>query len=110
MINQAYDKKICNWLQENRDYVLKKWMDLIRIPSVRSEAAPNAPYGIHNAKAMNTAAGYFSEKGIAVRINHEGGYALAHVGEGEKCISIFGHSDVVPAHWSRRRPSAGRSH
>lgn len=97
MINQIYDEKICSWLRENRETILEKWMDLVRIPSVRSEAAPDAPYGIYSAQALNAAAGYFSQEGIPVRINKEGGYALAHIGEGEKCIGLFGHSDVVPA-------------
>ena len=57
MYNQEYDKKICAWLVANRATILDNWMTMIRIPSVRGEAAPKAPFGIECAKAVKTAAG-----------------------------------------------------
>lgn len=97
MINQSYDTRFTAWLEENRQLVLEQWMDLVRIPSVQSEAEPDAPFGKYCARALETAAGYFADRGIAVKHCKAEGYALAQVGEGEKSICLFGHSDVVPA-------------
>lgn len=96
MYNQEYDKKICAWLDANRATILDNWMTMIRIPSVRGEAAPKAPFGIECAKAVKTAAGIFEKSGFPTRVNEDGGYALATYGDGDTTIGIFGHSDVVP--------------
>lgn len=97
MINKSYDEKICAWLDANRDCIIQEWMDLVRIPSVKGEAQPGAPFGVQCAEAVRVAADNFARRGIAVRIAPENRYAIAQIGSGEKCISIFGHSDVVPA-------------
>ena len=106
MINMDYDKKICDWLAQNKDRILSSWMDLIRIPSVRGEAAPKAPYGIECARAVKAGASLFEEAGFPTRLNEDGGYALATYGEGNTAIGIFGHSDVVPvsAGWLLTEP------
>jgi len=90
------DRKITQWIDENRDKILGKWMDLIRIPSVQEAPAPGAPFGRPCAAALQKAAQLFEEGGFAVRVEENDGYALAELGEGEKMIGIFGHSDVVP--------------
>lgn len=96
MIQKEFDEKFSAWLEENRDTILEKWMNLARIPSVQSPAQPKAPYGPACAQAMKTAAGYFEELGLNVKINEEDGYAVCQLGEGEKSLGLFGHSDVVP--------------
>ena len=96
MVNQEYDQKICQWINDNKDRILQNWMDLIRIPSVRGEAAPKAPFGIECARAVKAGAALFEAAGFPTRINEDGGYALATYGNGENTIGIFGHSDVVP--------------
>lgn len=96
MFNEAIDQKATAWLAENREKILNNWMELIRIPSVKGEAQPNAPYGAECARALKTAARQMEAVGAQVKIHEEGGYALAAVGCGEKTIGLFGHSDVVP--------------
>ena len=96
MINKVYDEKICAWLDANRDRIVQEWMDLVRIPSVKGEAQPDAPFGVDCARAVHAAADNFARRGIDVRIGKNNCYGIAHIGSGEKCISIFGHSDVVP--------------
>ena len=96
MINRNYDARIQAWLEKNEQWILDKWMELIRVPSVQSPAEPKAPYGPQCARALKTAAGMFAEEGFAVRVNEDDGYGLADSGEGEKTIAFFGHSDVVP--------------
>lgn len=97
MVNQALDAQFSAWLEKNRQRILENWMALVRIPSVQSAPAPDAPYGIPCAQALAKAAELFAGRGMDVRINKEGGYALASCGNGEKTIGLFGHSDVVPA-------------
>ena len=106
MVNKEYDKQICAWIDTNKDRILSNWMDLIRIPSVRGEAEPKAPYGIECARAVKAGASLFEEAGFPTRLNEDGGYALATYGEGNTTIGIFGHSDVVPvsAGWLLTEP------
>ena len=96
MINQEYDKQICAWIEAHKETILQDWMDLVRIPSVRSEAAPKAPFGPDCAKALKKAAKNLERRGFPVKLNEDEGYALAYHGDGEKIIGLFGHSDVVP--------------
>ena len=97
MINKTYDDKMVAWLEKNREKILAKWMELIRIPSVQGTPLPNAPFGEDCARALKTAAGYLAELGIDVKLNEQDGYAVAKYAEGKKCLGLFGHSDVVPA-------------
>lgn len=96
MINKTYDKQIQAWLEANRQRILDEWMELVRIPSVQGPAEPGAPFGPACAKAVKAAADCFARRDISVRLEEENRYALAHIGDGDKCISLFGHSDVVP--------------
>jgi len=87
-----YKQQIAQWVEQHRQEIIDKWMDLIRIPSVRGEKQENAPFGVECDKAMSLAASWYDN---AV-VNHKDGYAYADYGTGEKLIGIFGHSDVVP--------------
>ena len=87
-----YNGEIAAWMDAHRQEIIHKWMELIRIPSVRGQAQENAPFGQACDKALTLAASWFEN---AV-VNHKDGYAYADYGEGEKLIGIFGHSDVVP--------------
>jgi len=97
VICKTYDESFRLWLDENREEILKRWMELIRIPSLQGPAEENAPYGKACAQALDTAAGFFAEKGFDVRVEAKDGYALADLGSGEATIGLFTHCDVVPA-------------
>ncbi len=96
MINQNLDQEIRSWIESNKNRIIEKWIALSEIPSIKSEPEINAPYGVSCAKALEFAAGLFNDGGFDCEIDREGGYALAHYGDGEKTIGIFSHSDVVP--------------
>lgn len=96
MINKELDKKIAAWIDAHRETILQQWMDLIRIPSVRGEAAPKAPYGAECARALKKAVEYMEQRGFSAKLNEDDGYAITFYGEGEKTIGLYGHSDVVP--------------
>lgn len=97
MICQEQDRKIQKWIEENREKMVGMWLDLIRIPSVRGETAPAAPFGADCARALKKATEYATEMGLDTRLEAERGYSLSSYGHGEKVIGVFGHSDVVPA-------------
>ncbi len=96
MIDKNIDRLFEEWVSLNKDRIISKWIDLAKIPSITSEGAPGAPFGKECARALNFAASLFDSEKITSTVYDEGGYALAHYGEGEKTIGLFCHSDVVP--------------
>lgn len=97
MICREYDEKIQSWIEKNKETMVAMWLDLIRIPSVRGEAAPGTPFGVSCAQALKKATEYAQEMGFDTRLEADRGYSLASYGQGEKTVGLFGHSDVVPA-------------
>ena len=97
MIDQELDQKIVVWLKEHREELIEQWMELCRIPSVRGQAEPSAPFGKACAEALAASAGLFERYGFETRLERERGYAISSFGEGEKTIALVAHSDVVPA-------------
>lgn len=96
MINKDYDLKISQWIENNKDRVLDCWIELCKIPSIKSEAKDGAPFGENCAKALSYAASLFNSDKICSELFADSGYALATYGSGEKKIGLFSHSDVVP--------------
>ena len=96
MIDKNIDALFTQWLENNKDKIVEKWIELAKIPSITSEKAEKAPFGVECARALNYAASLFSSEGIESKVYDDGGYALVHYGEGEKTIGLFSHSDVVP--------------
>ncbi|MBQ7117260.1 MAG: Sapep family Mn(2+)-dependent dipeptidase [Clostridia bacterium] len=96
MIDKNIDTLFTKWLEKNKEDLIGKWIELAKIPSVTSEKKEKAPFGTECARALNYAACLFASEGIESKVYDEGGYALAHLGDGEKTIGLFSHSDVVP--------------
>lgn len=106
MINRSYDEKITAWLDEHRDWCIAQLMELVRIPSVRGEAAPGAPFGAECQRALEASARLFERMGFPTRMEAERGYAISAWGEGDKTIALMGHADVVPVgdDWIHTQP------
>ena len=96
MINANTDKLFKEWISDNRERILGKWIELAKIPSIKGKAETNAPFGKDCAEALKTAASYFDSEDITNCVYENEGYALAHFGKGDKTIGLFSHSDVVP--------------
>ena len=96
MINLEYDIEIKEWIEKNRDSIIEKWIEVSKIPAIKSEAADGAPFGKPCAEALEACAKLFAEQGFDSKVYTNSGYALVHYGKGEKTIGLFGHSDVVP--------------
>ena len=97
MLHKAYDEQICAWLEAHRSEIVAELIALARIPSVRSEPLPGAPFGQECARVLDAAADLFARLGFTPRTEQERGYALGFSGSGEKVMGFFGHADVVPA-------------
>ena len=96
MINKEYDSRITEWIDLNKERILDKWIELCRIPSIKSEGREGSPFGENCAKALEYAARLFDSENIESKVYQDSGYALASYGNGEKTIGLFSHSDVVP--------------
>lgn len=108
MLHKAYDEKICLWLEEHRAEIVEELLSLARIPSVRAEPLPGAPFGEMCRNVLDAVEALFVRLGFAPRTEQERGYALGFSGEGEKVMGFFGHADVVPAGegWRYTQPFA----
>ena len=96
MINEKYNKLLDKWIEDNKEDILHKWIELAKIPSIKSEPEDDAPFGINCKDALYKAAYFFEKDGFKTKINDRNTYALCSYGEGERKIGLFSHSDVVP--------------
>lgn len=81
----AMEEKLITCLQEN-----------LRIPSVRGEAAPDAPYGTEVKQSLEHILNAARELGFRTE-NVDNHLGWCEYGEGEEMIAVLGHLDVVPA-------------
>ncbi|MBQ7862189.1 MAG: Sapep family Mn(2+)-dependent dipeptidase [Clostridia bacterium] len=96
MINKKYNELLEKWIYENKEDILHKWIELEKIPSIKSAPEDDAPFGINCKDALYKAAFYFEKNGFKTKINDRNTYALCSYGDGERKIGLFSHSDVVP--------------
>ncbi len=94
-------EKLLDEYREEMVDTLQKW---VRIPSVKGEEAPGAPFGVEARKALDTAMADCERFGLKTEIF--GGYAgHADLGEGSTrdALAILAHLDVVPVGdgWTR---------
>ena len=82
---------IIEQLRDEMTETLARW---IRIPSVKGEHAPGAPFGPGPAAALDEALKLASEWGLSVT-NHEGYVGTADLNDQEDALHILGHLDVV---------------
>ena len=95
-MNLKYDNEIKEWIDQNQESVLKEWIEISKIPAIKSEPCENAPFGAECAMALKKCSELFEKRGFSSKVYDESGYALVTYGNSEKTIGIFSHSDVVP--------------
>ncbi len=95
-IDKQTDTEITAWLDTHFSELLTDWIELCRIPSIKSAPEEGAPYGKECKRALEFATGLFEKYGFETELDTKGGYALAYFGKGEHTIGLFSHSDVVP--------------
>ena len=82
------------YLAAHRDEIVQTLFELIRIPSVKAEPKPHAPFGESCAAALEAAHRLYEREGLATKKTDS--YALAYYGSGAHMLGVFAHSDVVP--------------
>ncbi len=87
--------RLLEWLKRNEQALLDDTVAMLRIPSLESEAASNAPFGLENRRALDLALELSRATGMRVT-DLEGYLGYAEFGEGERMVMSLGHLDVVP--------------
>ncbi len=82
-------------IDENKDKMINHIIDVVKIPSVESEAIDGAPFGEEVNNALLKALEISEELGFKTK-NIDGYMGYAEFGEGEDYVGVFGHLDVVP--------------
>ena len=82
-------------IDENKEQMINHIIDVVKIPSVESEAIDGAPFGEEVNNALLKALEISEELGFKTK-NIDGYMGYAQYGEGEDYVGVFGHLDVVP--------------
>ncbi len=100
------DRKVYELIDSYRDEftgTLRRW---IRTPSVKGEAAENAPFGVDIRKMLDTAMA--DARGMGFPVRDFDGYACdVTLGDVEEKIAVLGHLDVVPVGDGWTKPPFG---
>lgn len=86
---------ILAWLRAHADEMISDIGDLIRINSEKMPAEPGKPYGAGPAATLDLALKKAEGYGFSVR-NYEGYVGCVDFNDGESCLDILAHLDVVP--------------
>jgi len=100
------DKKVYDLIDRSRGEfteMLQKW---IRIPSVKGEAAENAPFGKEIRRMLDAAMADAAGMGFPVR-DFDGYACDVTLGNAEEKIAVLGHLDVVPVGDGWTKPPFG---
>ena len=94
MIKEVYDR-IHDYVEKQKAQLTDDLVTLVRVPSVKGEKEPGAPFGRECARVLRVTADLFASHGIQSEIRAESGYLTADLFQGERCFGLFGHADVV---------------
>jgi succinyl-diaminopimelate desuccinylase len=83
------------WLAEHESDMLADLQALLRIPSLESDAEPNAPFGAENRRALDFMLDLAQKAGHTTK-DLDGYCGYAEIGSGDKEVLTLGHLDVVP--------------
>ena len=78
-----FKEQIHDYIHQHKDEIVNILKELIRIPSVRSEAEENAPFGAECARVLEFTKNLYEDNGFDTELDREGGYLLSYYGEGK---------------------------
>ena len=87
--------KVRAFIDASREDILNDLSALVRIPSVRGESAPNAPFGEGPAAALEAASALLERCGFEVQRHPQYGYSVSPAVKGSEDIGLFCHCDTV---------------
>ncbi|MBR6509453.1 MAG: Sapep family Mn(2+)-dependent dipeptidase [Clostridia bacterium] len=96
MVDKVILDQIDNYIRENKEDIVKDLLELIRIPSVQSDAENDAPYGKACKRVLEETKKLYERHGFKSQISSDNKYVLASWGKGDKTVGLFAHGDVVP--------------
>ncbi len=88
-------RRVQEWLRQHEDDLLRDTVAMLQIPSLESDAEPNAPFGPENRRALDLALQMSEAYGFRTA-DVEGFCGWAEIGEGKPMVMSLGHLDVVP--------------
>ncbi len=97
LMNTGMLKAFDEYLAKNKEEILNCVIELAKIPSVCADGTDDAPFGKECLRALEKAVELMNEAGFSAAVSQDKKYGLATLGEGEKTIGLFAHTDVVPA-------------
>ncbi|MBQ3705148.1 MAG: dipeptidase PepV [Clostridia bacterium] len=89
------EKKINDLIESYRDEFVRTLQEWIRIPSIKAEAEPGAPFGSEIGRMMDLAMETAGKMGFAVK-GYDGYACDATLGDCPEVLGVLGHLDVVP--------------
>lgn len=87
--------RIRSWLRDHEQELLDDTVRMLRIPSLDSEALPNAPFGRTNREALDLALSLTKKWGMKT-VDIDGYVGYGEFGQGDRLVMSLGHLDVVP--------------
>ena len=85
-----------SWLDAHQNELIKAMQESVAFPSVKGEAAPNAPFGREIRGCLDHALGLAESMGFATK-DLDGYAGCVDYGSGEELVGVLAHLDVVPA-------------
>jgi succinyl-diaminopimelate desuccinylase len=83
------------WIDSHQDDIVTALQGVLRIPSVKADAAPNAPFGQPCRDALDYTLALCQQLGFRTK-DVEGYAGHAEFGDGPEYVAALGHLDVVP--------------
>lgn len=92
-----YQKQIHDYIWSHKDEMIAELSRLVAFPSVQQNVSEEYPFGKECAEVLDYVKDLYEKNGFATDIDHQGGYLLSYLGDGEKSLGLFAHADVVAA-------------
>lgn len=86
--------------------MLHHFQELLKIPSVRGEGIPGAPFGRKNREALDYVLRLSEQFGLTT-VNLDGYLGYSEYGSGEEYVCSISHLDVVPPGEGWKHPPFG---
>ncbi len=83
------------WIDDHQDEMIEDLRELLQIPSLESEALPQAPFGPENRRALDWMLEKATKAGMT-STDLDGYCGYADFGSGDQLVMSLGHLDVVP--------------
>ena len=77
-----YQQQIHEYIHQHREEILDTLKELVKIPSVRTEAGKKSPFGTSCAEVLKYTKDLYAQNGLETEMDEDGGYLLSYYGEG----------------------------